>query len=73
VAALQCLCYPLLIPFLRKDVRDDKGIPVNFFFLVLDIKNLLLNKNIFLQMKIGISVERHITWLVFTVLYYDPG
>jgi len=35
VAALQCLCYPLLIPFLRNDVRNEEGIEVDFILIFL--------------------------------------
>lgn len=38
MSILQCFFYPLLLPFLRKKVREDKGIDVSIFKLKTNIK-----------------------------------
>jgi hypothetical protein len=32
MSILQCFLYPLLLPFLRKKVREEKGIEVSIIF-----------------------------------------
>lgn len=49
-SALQCLCYPLGLCFLRPKIRSDLGIEVNLFKKI--------SRNIYLKLKIYFQRDR---------------